>query len=78
MFIRNKRKLKFIHINCQSLNKKRDTLNELMGDLGENTIYKITETWLGELDEAKLWEKYENLNFFEVTGNRTLKSAVGA
>ena len=35
-----------------------------MGDLGENTIYGITETWLGELDEAKLWEINENFNFF--------------
>ena len=31
-----------------------------MGDLGENTIYGITETWLGALDEAKLWEINEN------------------
>ena len=31
-----------------------------MGDLGENTIYGFTETWLGALDEAKLWEINEN------------------
>ena len=35
-----------------------------MDDLGENTIYGITETWLGELDEAKLWEINKNFNFF--------------
>ena len=63
LFIRYKRKLKFIHINCQSLNKKRDTLKELMGDLGKNAIYRITETRLGELDEAKLWEMRENFKF---------------
>ena len=34
-----------------------------MGDLGEHTIYGITETWLGELDEAKFWETNENFNF---------------
>ena len=35
-----------------------------MDDLEENTIYGITETWLGELDEAKLWEINENFIFF--------------
>ena len=64
LFIRNRRKLKFIHINCQSLNKKHGNLKEPMGDLGQNTIYGITETWLGELDEAKLWEMNENFKLF--------------
>ena len=34
-----------------------------MGDLGKNTIYGITETWLGDFDGAKLWEMNENLFF---------------
>ena len=63
-FARNRRNLKFIHINCQSLNKKRDTLKVIMDDRGENTIYGIIETCLDELDEAKLWEVNENFKFF--------------
>ena len=70
MFIRNKRKLKFIHINCQSLYKRCGTLKALMDALGENTINGITETWLGELHEAKLWEINKNLNFVDVTGHQ--------
>ena len=78
LFIRNKRKLKFIHISCQSLNKKRDTLKELMGDLGENTMYGITETWLGELDEAKLWEINENFKFFRCDRKSDFKERGGS
>ena len=63
MFIRTKRKLKFIHINCHSLNKKRDTLKERMVDLGENTKYGITETWFAEHDEKR---KYMKTSIFSI------------
>ena len=48
-----------------------------MGDLGENTIYGITETWLGELDEAKLWEINENFKFFRCDRKSDFKERGG-
>ena len=61
MFIRNKRKLKFIHIKRQSLHKKRDNLKQPMDAAGGNTIYGFRETLLCEFDEAKLWDVNENI-----------------
>ena len=76
MFIRNKRKLKFDHINCQSLNKKRDTLKKLLDDLGEK-LYGITETWLGEFGKAKFWEIKKNFKFFRSDWKADFKERCG-
>ena len=62
--VRKKKKLKFINIDCQSLNKRRDTLIGLVDDLRDSKMYGIRETWLGKLDEAKLWEWNYNFKFF--------------
>ena len=67
----------FIHINFQRLNKKRDTLKELMDGLGKNTIYGITEKWLGELDEAKVREINKSFNFFRCDRKSDFKQRSG-
>ena len=77
LFVKNKRKLKFVHINCQSLHKNRDTLNELLLDLGENTLYEVTETWLGRLDEAKIWELNANYKSFRCERTSDIKERGG-
>ena len=56
LFRVNNKYLKFFHVNAQSLIKKRLTLEDITKDLGTNTIYAISETWLKETDDLKLWE----------------------
>ena len=48
------------HVNAQSLIKKSLTLEDITKDLGKNTIYGISETWLKETDDLKLWENNQN------------------
>ena len=60
VFTHNSKKLKFFHVNAQSLVKKRLALNFIVDDLGENTIYGISETWLTKNDDQKLWEIHPN------------------
>ena len=45
-------------MNCQSLIKKKTTVHELLNDLGTNTIYGLSETWLKADDDETFW----NLN----------------
>ena len=45
MFSNNDKKLKLFHLNCQSIVKKRETLQQVIDDLGVNTICGISETW---------------------------------
>ena len=52
-------------------------MKELLDDLGENTIYGITKTWLGELDEAKLWEINETFKFFRCDRKTDFKERGG-
>lgn len=47
--------LKFLHINAQSLNRKRIQLKILMNDFGVNTVFAITETWLNDSDDTLIW-----------------------
>ena len=47
--------LKFLHINAQSLIRKRMQLKNLMHDIGSNTIFAISETWLCENDDTLVW-----------------------
>ena len=56
LFRVNNKYLKFFHVSAQSLIKKRWTLEDITKDLGTNTIYAISETWLKETDDLKLWE----------------------
>ena len=57
IFKGNRKKLKFFHVNCQSLIKKETTMHEILNGLGTNTIYGFSETWLKADDE-----KFRNLN----------------
>ena len=51
----NNNRLKFFHINAQSLLRKRLTLQDMILDLGPNCIFGISETWLKDIDDKKLW-----------------------
>ena len=53
--------LKLFHMNCQSLLKKKHVLQHMMSDLGDNTIFAFSETWLNEIDDEKAWQLNENL-----------------
>ena len=49
--------LSFVHINCQSINKKREQLKKLLTKVSDNTIIGLTETWLTSGNDRKLlWE----------------------
>ena len=48
--------LKFINLNCRSLNRKRGDLKVFFKDFGHNTIIDLTETWLSSENDSKLWE----------------------
>ena len=52
--------MKIYHVNAQSLIKKRLTLEDITKDLCTNTIYGISETWLKETDDLKLWKNNPN------------------
>ena len=54
IFHENGNRIKFFHINAQSLLKKRSTLKEMIQDLGPNSITGISETWLKNTDDKKL------------------------
>ena len=47
--------LKFFHLNAQSLARKRTQLKNLFNDIGENTIFGISETWLSPENDENLW-----------------------
>ena len=47
--------LKFVHLNFQSISRKRMQLKKFLDDMGENTIIGISETWLKKEDSDILW-----------------------
>ena len=60
LFQNNNKYLKSFHVIAQNLIKKRLTLEDITNDLGTNTIYGISETWLKETDDLKLWKNNPN------------------
>ena len=56
LFQNNTKYLKSFLVNAQSLIKKKLTPEDITKDLGTNTIYGISETWLKETDDLKLWK----------------------
>ena len=44
IFNENRKKLNVFHVNCQSLIKKKTTMNEILNYLGTNAIYGLSET----------------------------------
>ena len=61
VFSRNSKKLKFFHVNCQSIVLKKRQIENLVGDLGNNTVYGFSETWLKEEDSQSFWELKKDL-----------------
>ena len=61
IFHENGNRMKFFHINAQSLLKKRSTLKGLIQDLGPNNITGVSETWLKNTDDNKLWKISPNI-----------------
>lgn len=53
--VRSSKCLKYLLCNCRSVLRKRNLLNGMCNDLGSETIYGITETWLKPTDDQKLW-----------------------
>ena len=60
LFQNNNKYLKIFLVNAQNLIKKRLTLEDITKDLGTNTIYGISETWLKETDDLELWKNNPN------------------
>ena len=53
---RHANKIKFFHINVEDATYKHIQLQQLVNDMGENTVIGFCETWLTENNEKKLWE----------------------
>ena len=72
-------KIKIIHINAQSLLKKnRIMLEDFVRDLGLNTMFGISETWLNITDDNQLWNLNPNLfKTFRMDRNSTTKERSG-
>ena len=52
--------LKLFHMNCQSLVRKH-ALQHMMKDLGDNTNFAFSQTWLNENDDEKVWRLNKKL-----------------
>ena len=61
VFSGNSKKLKYFHVNCQSIVVKKKQIENLVGDLGNNTVYGFSETWLKEEDSQSFWELKKDL-----------------
>ena len=61
--VKYKRTLSFIHMVLLSrFNKKRMDLKSSVGDMGENAIIGISETWLTPDDDLALWNVASSTN----------------
>ena len=61
LFKNNYRKLKFLHVNCHSIVSKKKQIDNLIEDLGNNTVYGFCETWLKEEDSEDYWKLKKDL-----------------
>ena len=78
IFRNNNKRIKFIHINAQSLLKKQIILEAFIRDLGPNTIFGISEIWLKNTDGKQLWNFNPNLfKTFRMDRNSTSKERGG-
>ena len=48
-----KNNVKIFSLNCRSIVGQNSTLKQLMDDLGKNTIFGFTETWLKMNDDIR-------------------------
>ena len=53
-----KNNVKIFSLNCRSIVGQNSTLKQLMDDLGKNTIFGFTETWLKMNGDIRFWGKY--------------------
>ena len=63
LFRSNHNKLKYFHVNCHSIVSKKKQVENIIEDLGNNTVYGFCETWLQEGNEEeneKYWELKED------------------
>ena len=51
---KTQKRLKFFHVNCQSIMRKRSQLELTPRDIRIKTIYGFTRTWLKQYDDKKL------------------------
>ena len=47
--------IKFFHMNVQSITHKLSSVNSSVNDVGVNTIFGFSETWLRQTDGHNLW-----------------------
>ena len=55
-FLKAPKNTKFFHANCQSIVQKKEQIQIILNGLGDNTVYGLSETWLKESNDQKLWE----------------------
>ena len=68
-----KNNVKIFSLNCRSIVGQNSTLKQLMDDLGKNTIFGLTETWLKMNDDIRFWEvRSENFQCFRKDRNLSL------
>ena len=61
LFGNSNRKLKFFHVNCHSIVSKKKHIENIIEDLGNNTVYGFCETWLKEEDSEDYWQLKKDL-----------------
>ena len=61
LFRSNHNKLKFFHVNCHSVDSKKKQVENIIEDLGNNTVYGFCETWLKEGDSEDYWQLKKDL-----------------
>ena len=74
-FLKAPKNTKFFHINCQSIVQKKEQMQIILSGLGDNTVYGLSETWLKESNDHKLWEMnkdhFRTFRFDRKLGNKT-------
>ena len=69
----SKNLIKYLHINCQSIVKKRCGVKKLLDDF-HNTIFGFSETWLDSEHDSNLWA-FDNSKFTAFRSDRDKNSS---
>ena len=59
-----KNNLKIFHLNTQSVIRKKTQLKLLFNNIGENTIFGVSETWMNETHDPNLWNVLKETHLF--------------
>ena len=74
-FVKAPKNTTFFHANCQSIVQKKEQIQIILNGLGDNTVYGLSETWLKESNDQKLWElnkdRFKTFRFDRKLGNKT-------